>query len=348
MKIQFLVFICAVGAVAGAEDGGSVVPKDHNKDAHNALCNLMKAAVTKWGDGGKTLSPPLKKALGRTLFGKDDGGTVDTLKGKLPDDYEGVVKQTDSRNFACGQPRNDQAGYGNLHQVRWSGHSAPHDMVCLCTAGSYGWPINGTGPSTTLCGKDKGALKADNKKGWDSANQGEDEQGKEQINATWVEVVTQCLQGGKGGDLKQALNTFTESLVHKSGDEVHKNRKQLGEGTPNNYTGCSGSPKLGVCVMYYPDDKHATPWWIELPNALKEDEQLQKQRQEEEKRKQQEEAAKKDTNKTEDIKSTTPTTNQTEQNKTATLHETIRKLNLTSGTPISRPTSWLLSALLLI
>ncbi|CCD12582.1 Variant surface glycoprotein [Trypanosoma congolense IL3000] len=344
MKLKCLILVVMCLVVSNADENKK---KDHNHDAHNALCDLMKAAVGKWGEGGAGLSDPLKKALGKTLFGKESGWeTVETLK-TVPKDYSTAGGL---REYMCGQPSHEKAFFDNPHQVRWSGHSSPHDMVCLCTAGSHGWPVNESSQKDTLCGKYGSILKATKGKGWDSENEEKGaEHGGEQIEATWKEIVKQCLDedGKKGENLKEALNKFINALVEKPGDPAHPTRTQLGEGTPNNYTGCTGSSTRGVCVMYYPKDKHATPWWLVLDEALKEDEQIQKQRAEEEKRKQQQEAAKKDTNKTEDLKSTTPITNQTEQNKKENITDKLRRLNPTSGTPISRPSSWLLSVVFL-
>ncbi|CCD12153.1 Variant surface glycoprotein [Trypanosoma congolense IL3000] len=345
MKIQFLVFICAVVAVSGAEDGGAVVPRDHNKDEYHRLCNLMKAAVTKWGDGGQGLSEPLKKALGRTLFGNDKGGDLGQLKGVLPSDYNDVEDTPDSRGLWCGDPR--EGDYIGQNQARWSGHSAPHDMVCLCTAGEKGWPVNRSETSTEkdkLCGQDRTALKAESNQGWGYTRH----TGNAHVDATWKATVTHCLDGdGKGEGLKVALGNFIEKLK-PSPSRTYPSREQLGEGNATDSDACSGSSARGVCVMYYTNMK-PTPWWKVLQEALIDDEKIQaeKRREEEEKRKQQEEERKTDESHEENITSSETTTQGTEKNRIETLHEAIRKYNTTSGTPISLPSSWLLSAVFL-
>ncbi|CCD12566.1 Variant surface glycoprotein [Trypanosoma congolense IL3000] len=348
MKLKCLILVVMCLVVSNADENEK---KDHNGDAHDALCELLKAAVGKWGDGGKHLSGPLQKALAKTIFGKQSSvETVESLKGKLPVDYDGVVKQRESRGIACGEPRNDGGDYNNVHQTRWSGHSAPHDLVCLCTAGEKGWPVNQSETSTDkdkLCGQDRTALKAESNKGWDSKNQGEKEEGKEQINATWGEVVKPCLKSGTGTNLKDALEKFKQKLVNKS-DEVYLNRYQLGQGTPDDYGACTGSEKKGVCVAYFNSTttRYPMPWWVDLQNALPEEEKFQEEkRREEERRKQQEKERKTNEPHTEII---TPTTNQTEQSNKDKLHEAIRKYNTTSSTPIIPPSSWLLSAAILI
>ncbi|CCD16733.1 Variant surface glycoprotein [Trypanosoma congolense IL3000] len=335
MKLWMLVMVF-MGVLAAEKE---TALKDHNHGEHKALCTVLKMVVGKWGSGGESLLEPLKTALHRTIFGNESGGSLETLRNSLPKVYEEVVQDSDSRNMACGQLRNDGNDYHSIKQPRWSGHSAPHDLVCLCTLGNNSWPLDDTQTASTLCGQEKSALgsgKGNN--GWSAIYTG-----KEQMEATWANVTSKCLEGGgKGETLKAALKEFTDKLVLKP-IEGQKNRKQLGEGKPDEYYACTGSPTRGVCVMYYPK-LTAHTWWVDLEKALKEDEQLQKQREEEERRKNQEEAAKKDTNKTEDLKSTTPTTNQNEQNKTGTLHETMRKLNLTRSSSIILPSSWLLRA----
>ncbi|CCD13424.1 unnamed protein product [Trypanosoma congolense IL3000] len=347
MKLFVAVLIVVAGVCAGGT-GDTSTKKDHNKDAHGVLCDVMKAAVGSWVSGGTTLTDPLKAALKKTIFG--EGGhleDVQSFRSKLPDVYGSVLEQRESRNFACGQSRNEEGDYSKVEQVRWSGHSAPHDMVCLCTAGSHGWPINRTGPATTLCGKDKETLKGSENKGWDSS--GHD--GKEQITATWFNVTSECLQSDekKGEKLKDALNKFIKSLVPKPG-EAHPSRKQLGEGDPNEQYACSGSSARGVCVMYYPKDRYATPWWIQLEQAIEKDEQIQKQRAKEEAESmRKEQAATQDESQIASSSSAPTINNQTEQpHKTNNFTDKLRKFNLTGSSSITPPSSWLLSAAFLI
>ncbi|CCD17414.1 Variant surface glycoprotein [Trypanosoma congolense IL3000] len=343
----WMVMMVVVGASGEADE------KDHNGPQHKALCGLLKAAVTKWGNSGEGLSDPLRKALGKTLFGKWEGD-IHVLKEKLPDDYKNVEKDTGTRSAWCGQPHhggetNDQ----NLR--RWSGHSAPHDMVCLCTVGEKGWPLNESESSseteTTLCGQNKQTLGAADGKGWD--DDGEKELGENHVNATWFGVTVSCLQGETGGDLKKALGTFLGKLEHKPGDKANPNRYQLGEGKPSNWSACDGTSTLGVCVMYYnsTNPKKPQPWWVDLQKAIPEEEKFQeeKKKREEEERRKQQDSQKHNEPRTDDFTSTPTTANQTEkQHGGSNLTEKLRKFNITSGTLISLPSSWLLSAAFLI
>ncbi|CCD12570.1 Variant surface glycoprotein [Trypanosoma congolense IL3000] len=321
---------------------------DHNHDAHNALCDLLSVSVKKWGEvKERKHDDPLRNALKQTIFGYGSvGEDLDKLKTKFPKDYEGVEGRLSSRSNWCGQPH-EWDGYFK-DEDRWSGHSAPHDMVCLCTVGEKGWPLNESksysDAETTLCGQDKQTLGATDGKGWDDDRK--EKPGENHVNATWFGVTVSCLKGETGGDLKKALKNFLGKLEHNPG-HGYDNRYRLGKGNVSSYAACNGKPELGVCAMYYNTTK-PLPWWTELERALIEDEQIQKQREEEERRKQQGETEKQDLPKTAAITSGPSTTNQTEGTHKNTLHEAIRKLNMTSGTTISQPSSWLLSALLLI
>ncbi|CCD14553.1 Variant surface glycoprotein [Trypanosoma congolense IL3000] len=339
--MKFLVVVMVViGVVRADEVGAAATLTNHNEASHRALCDFLKVAVDKW-EHVKTRGPtdPLKKALKDTIFGYGSGEEdVEVLKSKLPSDYDEVGSGLLSdRSLWCGQPRDED----RVQQRRWPGHSGPHDLVCLCTAGENGWPVNSTSDTgSTLCGHNKDALEAGEK--WWSGTKNMKK--KDAIQKTWEVTVNQCLSGySQGTDLVSALQKFKDKIKKTIFDD--ETRYILGEGGTG-WSPCNGNAQ--VCVTYYPNRTSTNTWWSDLEKAFVQDEKIEKQRAEEEKRKQQQEAAKKDKNKTEDIKSTTPTTNQTEQNKTATLHETMRKLNLTSGTPIIPPSSWLLRAVFLI
>ncbi|CCD12480.1 Variant surface glycoprotein [Trypanosoma congolense IL3000] len=324
--------------------------KNHNGDEHDLLCKVLKAVVHKWGKEESTLSEPLKKALKHTIFGYGStGGTVESLKGKLPDDYK---KEGADRGQFCGQPY-ENSGYYDA-QERWPGHSAPHDLVCLCTTGEEGWPLNESVVETEnnrLCGQLKGAL-GGGKDGWGSKRSKWDydkrtllshhAKGENQLEATWENVTRKCLDGKKE-DLKDALKTFIDKLVNRPQDTSNPNRYRLGEGEFSEPV-CDGNKK--VCVMYYPNVTSTKTWWKDLQNAFDEEEE-QKRRAEEAARKHKDEKQKQELIKTEALKSEYPTTNQTQQHRNDNLTDKLRKLNLTSGTPISRPSSWLLSAVFL-
>ncbi|CCD14543.1 Variant surface glycoprotein [Trypanosoma congolense IL3000] len=316
--------------------------KDHNKEAHHRLCRVLQEAVGKWGKGGTDLSEPLKEALKQTIFGYNSGETdVKRLGEELPNDYNDLERPLLSlRSLWCGQPRSEI-------QRRWPGHSAPHDLVCLCTAGKTGWPINETSHGATLCGKDSDSLGSSGNNGWDSSGKGKV---KDQIEKTWEKVVKDCLQSvGQGNRLRETLDTFIAEL-NRTTSEGYGDLSRLGDGSFHSYHGCDGTPQLGVCALYYRDYKDTIPWWLQLENALEEDKKIQEKKkleEEEKQRKQQEKANKQKEPRAEPVKSTQPITQDTAKNESDTLSEKLRKLNLTSGTPICPPSSWLLSAVFL-
>ncbi|CCD15366.1 Variant surface glycoprotein [Trypanosoma congolense IL3000] len=341
MRVWMVVMVF-FGVAASADE------RDHNGDQHKALCGLLKAAVDKWGEVEKREpADPLRKALGRTIFGRVDGGILGDLKG-LPKDYNNVEGTADSRVTWCGNPYDTPDFFNAL--LRWSGHSAPHGLLCLCTVGEKGWPLNESDNKIEkLCGLGKESLAAEDIKGWGYTKH----EGNKHVTATWTAIVTPCLQSSGMEDLKQALKTFLGKLVNKS-NEWYTNRYQLGEGEPSMYDGCDGSEKKGVCVLYY--NTTATnklmPWWVDLQNALTEEEKFQeekKKREEEEKRRQKEGEQITDEPHAEVLKSASTTPNQTEQNKhDSNLTDKIRKLNLTRSSSITRPTTWLLTTIIMI
>ncbi|CCD15343.1 Variant surface glycoprotein [Trypanosoma congolense IL3000] len=310
----------------------SAVGKNHNEAAHNALCDFLKVAVDKWGDQGQGLSERMKKALGRTLFGNESGGDIAELRNNLPSFYDTVIRDGASRGTACGGPE--------------SGHSAPHGLICLCTAGENVWPINGR---DTLCGKGKDYL-GGGSKGWSDKDRNT---GQKELNATWRNVVSPCLEGDIGKDLKKSLETFKEQLVNKS-DVFVPGTYQLGEGEPVRYSACTGYSPLGVCVMYYNSTtikQDRMPWWVDLEEAIPEEEKFQeeKKKREEEERRKQQEREKQELPQTAALTSSLPTNNQTDQqHKELNLTTHFQRLNMTSGTPIILPSSWLFRVALLI
>ncbi|CCD13266.1 Variant surface glycoprotein [Trypanosoma congolense IL3000] len=335
MRVWMVVMVF-FGVAASADE------KDHNGAQHQALCGLLKAAVTKWGEvRGREPADPLRKALGQTIFGKVEGGDLSVLK-VLPTDYNNVEGRLTSRGTWCGQPFYETH---TAHGWRWSGHSAPHDLVCLCTLGNNTWPLNHTQKETTLCGKDGNALGGSDGKGWSNGGSG-----NEHVKATWVKVTVPCLNGEAGGDLKQALNEFLGKLQHKPDGDINPSRYILGENnvTETDSDACTGSPKLGVCVSYF-NATSPMPWWVALRNALPEEEKFQEEkRREEERRKKQEEEQNQEFPKAEALRSGSPTTKQTEQSHKDNITDKLRRYNLTSGTPISQPSSWLFSVAILI
>ncbi|CCD17361.1 Variant surface glycoprotein [Trypanosoma congolense IL3000] len=336
-KIWMMVMVFS-GMAASAEE------KNHNGAQYQVLCDLIKAGANKWREvRRREPTDTLRKALKMTLFGYGTVETLETLKSGLPKDYDDVEDTQESRDLWCGQPFYDDYGAPD----RWPGYSALHDMVCLCTAGENGWPVNESKTSTNkdkLCGQDRTALKAEGGQGWGYTRHKENAH----VEATWNVTVTPCLDGdGKEEGLKEALKSFIGALklMPSTGN---RNGTQLGEGSPDKDHACTGTSTRGVCVEYYPNITDGKTWWVDLDEALKKEEQIQKQHEEEEKRKQKEREQKTDETHTEALKSGSPNTKQTEAPNKDNLTEKLRKLNLTSGTLISQPSSWLLSVAILI
>ncbi|CCD15048.1 Variant surface glycoprotein [Trypanosoma congolense IL3000] len=345
MKVLFFwMMVIGVCSSSGGDE------KDHNKEAHQALCDLLKAAVKSWGEGGASLPAKLKTALEKTIFGSDGGeNDLGKIKAELPKVYQKVNSNVLSRVVLCGQPLLDDM---RDNQARWSGHSAPHDLLCLCTPGNSGWPLNLSG-NEKLCGKEK-SVWGNRNAGWTSGGQGKDE-----MIATWTNVTRECLEDdGRTGDLQKALDDFKAKLKQKSSD-VPKGMYRLGTSKSDDYP-CSGNGK--ICVIYHIPAKpeHSMPWWMDLEKALQigEDQKEKQKKTEEEKRakddqKQQKtqrqgKAQAEHTPRTAALKSTKQDTTDNEQINPENTSNPIATLEDTSSTPISLPSSWLLSAVLLI
>ncbi|CCD14549.1 unnamed protein product, partial [Trypanosoma congolense IL3000] len=208
--MKFLLFL--VVAILGMANATEDQEKNHNGPQHSALCGVLGSAVKKLEEV-RTREPtdPLRKALATTIFGNGAEEKIETLKTGTPAVYRDVEIRDADRGFWCGEPRDEDGESGQM-QPRWSGHSSPHDMVCLCTMGEKGWPLNGSsGAQEKLCGKTADKLGGSGD-GWSSSGS---HQGGKQIQATWETVIVPCLNGEEGGDLKQALNEFLGNLQHK-------------------------------------------------------------------------------------------------------------------------------------
>ncbi|CCD12527.1 unnamed protein product, partial [Trypanosoma congolense IL3000] len=170
LTLKWMMMAVAVIFVSGSSSISiASVGKEHNKEEHARLCNLLMAAVNKWEEvKTRESTDPLKRALGKTLFGNENGGEMGDLKGGLPKDYEKVEGELSLRLTWCGLPQESATG---KKKPRWPGHSAPHDLLCLCTTGQDGYPFNevgsDSGTATMLCGKPKEAL-GGGSDGWDS------------------------------------------------------------------------------------------------------------------------------------------------------------------------------------
>ncbi|CCD16980.1 Variant surface glycoprotein [Trypanosoma congolense IL3000] len=351
LKLWMVVCLLGVGIVCVYGD-----KKNYNGDEHVLLCKVLKAAVFSYKSNSG--SKDLKRALHITIFGSEDGGDLETLKGTLSGDYD--VPNGRNRASVCGQPHNGVSRTGK--PPRWPGHSAPHDLLCLCTPGQEWWPLSIGNEMKELCGESKGTLKADTVEGWGTISGPSGAvKGKEILTATWNTVTKKCLDNdGQGGDLKDALKKFIAKLNHTK-DSEHENKYRLGDGDFESYT-CSGNKK--VCVMYYKNTdpmkpKYPMPWWTELENAIeKDDAQEEKNKKEEEKRNKeavqnnlkvqnQQTSQPQQTPRVATVKPAAPEKLEERQN-TQNISAPLATIEDTSRTLIIPPCSWLLSALLLI
>ncbi|CCD14337.1 Variant surface glycoprotein [Trypanosoma congolense IL3000] len=226
--------------------------RDYNKDDYKLLCDLIGAAVKKWGEVRES-GGPLRDALKRTLFGKESENN-DLSKLNFPEDYtkkvDGDLKN--SRKHWCG-------GCTEVGQKHHPGESALHDLVCLCAPGQYGWPISGD-DEKKLCGKNQSnwILTGGEMKGWYTVFLGEKDQEREQMSETWETIIKDCVRGGDGNDLQTALQAITEKTRKVGVQYLGKH----GSG----YS-CGGTAGDGVCVRYPPECVRNT-WWKELEDAI--------------------------------------------------------------------------------
>ncbi|CCD12011.1 Variant surface glycoprotein [Trypanosoma congolense IL3000] len=340
MGMKFWIMIIIFFFMVDANGGG----KEYNKNAYNALCDLLQASVRKWDEVmGRKKTDTLRKALRITIFGSKGSEDLDALRRGLPEDYK---KGGADRNLLCGQQYRD---YNGLNQPRWSGYSGLHDLFCLCTPGESGWPINVSG--NTLCGQENSALEG-GMKGW-YKNTG----GEVKVEKTWNTVTEKCLRGrGDTKGLKDALTTFMGELCTKNSCWVRKNSYQLGEGIPTTWSACDGTSSVGVCVAYY-NATNPMPWWSSLKEAINADEQEQKKREKEEQKKkevQKREESRKQENtelpqgpRTAALRSATLEVKEADQNNPENISYPLETLEEASGAIIAQPCSWLLNAIFL-
>ncbi|CCD16277.1 Variant surface glycoprotein [Trypanosoma congolense IL3000] len=291
--------------------------EDHNKDEHDRLCRLLRTAVFYWKNKQGELSKGLQRALNLTIFGRESGGSLGNLKVKLPDVYG--REPTENRTQWCGEPPN---GTVRNDIPRWPGYSAPHDLLCLCTPGDQGWPLNDNEhASEKLCGQRREALHTESSEGWDSSGHGID-----QIYATWNKITKPWLEDvGIEENLKDALKNFTSKLVRRSDKYGYK----LGQGTPDGQNVCTGQRPYDLCAMYY-NNTSPKPWWSEVEEALNE---------EHKQRAQEAQAHALSLNRNATVVG---------QNYTFNITNVTGDLNRTRSTSITTPVSWLPGAVLLI
>ncbi|CCD17653.1 unnamed protein product [Trypanosoma congolense IL3000] len=115
--------------------------EDYNKEEHGLLCNVLAAAVRKWGNNGEKVSCPLKQALQQTIFGMNENRGENPKTLTLPKEYEsnGGINPNHDRHQWCGA----------CNGRHYPGESSLNDLLCVCTLGPDGVP-NETGD--TLCG----------------------------------------------------------------------------------------------------------------------------------------------------------------------------------------------------
>ncbi|CCD16036.1 unnamed protein product [Trypanosoma congolense IL3000] len=153
MKLMFWMMMVVMGVATGADgDKGS----DHDAGSHRRLCDLLQAAIKKWEVvKNENKEGPLHKALEKTIFGKEGGGKeLEKLRRGLPEDYH--TGANGQRANWCGKLYSSEE---RVVLVRWPGHSAPHDLMCLCTRGENLWLTTTQRSGTdTLCGQDAKTL----------------------------------------------------------------------------------------------------------------------------------------------------------------------------------------------
>ncbi|CCD13721.1 unnamed protein product [Trypanosoma congolense IL3000] len=146
---MWMAMLCFVVAGVRAD---SAVEKEYNKRKHDALCDFLKAAVSIYQSKGG--NDAMQKALTRTIFGNEGVEDLERFKRTLPEYYSTDFGK--NRANVCGQ------SYTAVSRTdphpRWPGHSAPHDLLCLCTVGE-GWesplmkPVGGSIPFRNSLGK---------------------------------------------------------------------------------------------------------------------------------------------------------------------------------------------------
>ncbi|CCD12867.1 Variant surface glycoprotein [Trypanosoma congolense IL3000] len=348
LKLWMVFCLLGVGMVCVYGD-----KKNHNGDEHVLLCKVLRTAVFSYKSNSGSRA---EAHVTYNYIGSEDEGDLETLKGTLPGNYD--VQNGRNRGIVCGQPPDGSSRTGE--KPRWPGHSAPHDLLCLCTVGPDGWPfISGTSidssHDTKLCGYTKEVLKAEGNKGW-TINGSE---GKDQMTATWTNVTKKCLEDdGQGGELKEALKQFIDKLSH-TGDSTYQDMHRLGEGDFSKYP-CGGNKKL--CVMYYNSTQYEKlmPWWVVLAKAtqnevqkqekkkdnkaenLKQNAQKQRQPQEQDQPLPQHEA------RTAALRSAPQDSQENEQSNPENFSSPLATSEETSGTFIIPPCTWFLGAFLML
>ncbi|CCD16275.1 Variant surface glycoprotein [Trypanosoma congolense IL3000] len=262
---MFFVFMAMVmmGLSGSSLGTGTNEHHNHNGDNHDDLCSVLKAAVTLYHS--RRSGEKLRKALKRAIFGNESGGgDIETLQKGLPETHN----NPGNRKNWCGD-----CTYGGDH---YPGKSIPHDLICMCTVGSSGFPFTHMSENgKTLCGKsatDLGCEKnresgtgchgKNNSHWWNDTSTNHEPNGKgqvkEHLETTWNTVVKPCLQGRH---IEQAKKTLLEKLY-----VGHQSSPSWARG----HTNCGGDHS-DVCVSYghqCHDNPNSPQWWQELYDAL--------------------------------------------------------------------------------
>ncbi|CCD14244.1 Variant surface glycoprotein [Trypanosoma congolense IL3000] len=264
---MFLVFIwmMMLGLSGSSLGTGISEHHNHNRDNHDVLCSVLKATVTlyKRHRSGERL----KKALKRAIFGNESGeGNIETLMETLPEEYN----HPGNRQHSCGS-----CTYGDSSD--YPGWSIPHDILCMCTVGSGGFPfLDRYDGTATLCGRSSKELGCDkhqqsgggchngNTHWWNDFTESYNGNGKvkEHLEATWKKVVKTCLETLSNITPGQARETLLKQLKVDEGRSSPSWARGHGP--------CGGG-SADVCVSYgyqCHDNPKSPQWWQELYETL--------------------------------------------------------------------------------
>ncbi|CCD14173.1 Variant surface glycoprotein [Trypanosoma congolense IL3000] len=247
--------VMVVGVVTGTAAGKMV--KSHNHHELADLCEVLGAAVILSNCGAA--GARLRKALGQVIFWKHAGGNLENLQKVFPEEY----------GKECAEPTHWGSSYTTTLTTT-PGKSIPHDLLCMCTVGSGGFPFySGTDNTRTLCHKSAKELGCGmgsgsgcpNGHGWTETNS--NNHASKHLKATWDSIVKTCLTKAPNTTLEHAQNSLEEHLNPKDGySSVFWAR---------GHTTCGGV-NGDICVNYNKCDKASgrdfPQWWEALQDAL--------------------------------------------------------------------------------
>ncbi|CCD16037.1 Variant surface glycoprotein [Trypanosoma congolense IL3000] len=248
------------GVVIGmlTEGTSSLTKENLNIKEHNALCEVLGAAVSLW-DRVKDHNTPLKKALAQAIFGAENAnGDIAGLIGKMPQEYN---EDGDRHNW-CGECSQGATIYPGI--------SIPHDLLCMCTVGHSGAPFN-VDQHHSLCGVEGEkwgctTYKAPShhvgeKKHWEcSGKKWNTHWDKDRRQMAWEKVVKPCLDSLHRTNLRDALKSFR---TKKSNNQI-----------PNmdRHSNKCGGTHGDICVKYSgwcgKSGGSEFPQWLDALNDL--------------------------------------------------------------------------------